>query len=95
MRILTQSTSCNTSSPTQLSVDLHTDVGDVLRRCGHDVPSLKNLRGHAETDVAGFFDAAIHINVAVIHNKDQEARSVVIAITGRIPGLLDCRLLIW
>lgn len=89
MGILTHSTSCNTSSTTQLSVDFHTDVGDILWRCGHDMLRLKNLRGDTETDVAGFLDAAIHINVAVIHDKDQEARSVVIAISGCIPRLLN------
>ena len=55
---------------------------------------LKNLRGNTEADVAGFLDAAIHINIAVVHNKDQEVRSAVVAITSCIPGLLDCTLLV-
>jgi hypothetical protein len=92
-RELTKAALCNAGGTTQLGVDLHAHVGDVLGRGRHDVLSLENLRRYTEANVARLLDAAVDINVAVVDNEEQETRHRVVPIASLIPGLGDCRML--
>lgn len=55
---------------------------------------LKNLRGNAKADVTGLLDAAVHVNIAVIDDKDEEVWSGVVSITGLVPGLGNYKVLV-
>ena len=77
-------------STTQLGVDLHADVGDVLGRCRHNVLCLENLGRNAEANVAGLLDAAVDVDVAVVHDEEEEAGHLVVTVASLVPGLGDC-----
>jgi hypothetical protein len=68
---------CNRSTTTELGVDLHADIGDVLWRGRHDVLGLEDLRSNAKAEVAGLLDTAVNLNVAVVDDEEQEARRTI------------------
>jgi hypothetical protein len=79
----------NAGSTTQLGVDLHADIGDVLRRGRHDVLGLENLGRNAKADIARLLDAAVDIDVAVVDNEEKETRHGVVTVASLVPGLSD------
>lgn len=54
---------------------------------------LENLGRNPEADVTGLLDAAVHINVAVVDDKDQKPGHGVVAVSSLIPGFGDFRML--
>jgi hypothetical protein len=69
----------NRSATTQLGVDLHAHIGNVLRRGRHDVLGLHDLRGNTEANVAGLLDATVNFNIAVVDDEEQKVRRRVVA----------------
>lgn len=71
MEELTKAALRHGGSTAQLGIDLHADVGDVLRRSGHDVLSLEDLGRNTEADVAGLLDTAVDIDVAIVDDEEE------------------------
>jgi len=73
----------------ELSVDLHTDVGNVLWRGSHDVLGLDDLRSHTETNIARLLDATVDVHVAIVDDEEQQVRRLVVLVAGLVPHLLN------
>lgn len=83
------------SDTSELCVELHADIRDVLSLALHDVSVLHTLTDNPVAALARLLDAAVITGILVRKDEDQDLRTSLGGRSGLVPNLSYCRSCVW